>query len=107
MVAAFTAQAANVDVKITNATDGIYFTPLIVAAHSPDAYLFRTGEAASADLEAMAEGGEGFNAARDDIDRLRIHPGVLSADEGLEDSALKYRHRFLNPGAKVTIKRVW
>ncbi|WP_325893750.1 spondin domain-containing protein [Grimontia sp. NTOU-MAR1] len=58
-------------------------------------------------IPGPAAGGEGFNAARDDIDRLRIHPGVLSADEGLEDSALKYRHRFLNPGAKVTIKRVW
>ncbi|WP_281544974.1 spondin domain-containing protein [Grimontia sp. SpTr1] len=58
-------------------------------------------------IPGPAAGGEGFNAARDDVDRLRIHPGVLSADEGLEGSALNYRHRFLNPGAKVTIKRVW
>ncbi|WP_407332293.1 spondin domain-containing protein [Enterovibrio sp. 27052020O] len=54
-----------------------------------------------------AAGGEGFNAARDDANRIRIHPGVLSQDEGLSSSALSYRHRFLNPGAKITIKRVW
>ncbi|SKA43247.1 spondin domain-containing protein [Enterovibrio nigricans] len=54
-----------------------------------------------------AGGGVGFNAERDDVNRIRIHPGVLSADEGLETSALEYRHRFLNPGAKITIKRVW
>ncbi|MEZ8141706.1 hypothetical protein A1OO_03135 [Enterovibrio norvegicus FF-33] len=54
-----------------------------------------------------AAGGEGFNADRDDANRIRIHPGVLSQDEGLSSSALSYRHRFLNPGAKITIKRVW
>lgn len=58
-------------------------------------------------IPGPAAGGEGYNPARDDADRLRIHPGVLSADEGLEGSALDYRHRFLNPGAKVTIQRVW
>ncbi|MEZ8131939.1 spondin domain-containing protein [Enterovibrio norvegicus] len=63
-------------------------------------------EAASA-IPGPAGGGEGFNAERDDVDRIRIHPGVLSADDGLSDSALSYRHRFLNPGAKVTITRVW
>lgn len=58
MGAAFSAHAATVDVTITNATDGIYFTPLLVATHASDHYLFRTGEAASAEIEAMAEGGD-------------------------------------------------
>ncbi|MFA0252569.1 spondin domain-containing protein, partial [Vibrio sp. 10N.261.45.A4] len=35
-----------------------YFTPLIVAAHSSDLFMFRTGQAASAELESMAEGGD-------------------------------------------------
>ncbi|MEZ9525844.1 spondin domain-containing protein [Enterovibrio norvegicus] len=52
------AHAANIEVNITNATDGIYFTPLLVATHSKDAYLFRSGESASSELEAMAEGGD-------------------------------------------------
>ncbi|MDD1792795.1 spondin domain-containing protein [Enterovibrio makurazakiensis] len=58
MGAAFNANAANIDVSITNATDGIYFTPLIVAAHHDDANLFQTGTPASDAVEAMAEGGD-------------------------------------------------
>ncbi|WP_028023786.1 spondin domain-containing protein [Enterovibrio calviensis] len=54
-----------------------------------------------------AANGEGFNADRDDADHIRIHPGVLSKDDGLSTSILSYRHRVLNPGAKITIQRVW
>ncbi|MGF1702097.1 spondin domain-containing protein [Photobacterium makurazakiensis] len=50
--------AAEIDVTITNATKNIYFTPLLVAAHSSDVYLFRSGESASPEVEAMAEGGD-------------------------------------------------
>lgn len=55
---AATTQAAELEVTITNATKGIYFTPLIVAAHSSDLYMFRTGEEASSELKSMAEGGD-------------------------------------------------
>lgn len=51
-------QAAELDISITNATKGIYFTPLLIAAHSADAHLFESGTNASAELEAMAEGGD-------------------------------------------------
>ena len=50
-------QAAVVDVSITNLTQGIYFTPLLVTAHTSDAHLFEVGKAASPALQAMAEGG--------------------------------------------------
>ncbi|NMP16385.1 spondin domain-containing protein [Thalassotalea sp. Y01] len=53
-----TAQAAEIEVTITNATQGIYYTPIIVAAHSGDAHVFETGTMASAELQAMAEGGD-------------------------------------------------
>ena len=52
------ALAADLDIDIQNLTQGIYFTPLLVAAHTPDASLFETGQAASAEIQAMAEGGE-------------------------------------------------
>ncbi|MFA0084660.1 spondin domain-containing protein [Vibrio sp. 10N.261.51.F12] len=52
------AQAAELDITLTNATKGIYFTPLIVAAHDSTLVMFRTGESASPELEAMAEGGD-------------------------------------------------
>ncbi|WP_434763009.1 spondin domain-containing protein [Vibrio fortis] len=53
-----TLSAAELDISITNATKGIYFTPILVAAHDSSLFMFRTGETASAELEAMAEGGD-------------------------------------------------
>ena len=47
-----------IDVKITNNTNGIYFTPLLVSAHPVTTALFMSGDAASANLQAMAEGGD-------------------------------------------------
>ncbi|MCM2679887.1 spondin domain-containing protein [Echinimonas agarilytica] len=51
-------QAATVDVTITNLTQGIYFTPILVTAHSGDTHLFQVGQAASPELQMMAEGGD-------------------------------------------------
>lgn len=50
-------QAEQFTVKIENLTNGIYFTPFLVAAHDSSTTLFQTGTVASASLEAMAEGG--------------------------------------------------
>lgn len=55
--AAITTNAAQVDITVTNLTQGIYFTPIIVAAHTGDASLYQIGQAASPELQAMAEGG--------------------------------------------------
>ncbi|MFA0070876.1 spondin domain-containing protein, partial [Vibrio breoganii] len=51
-------QAAALEVTVTNATKGIYFTPILAAAHDANLFMFRTGETASAELESMAEGGD-------------------------------------------------
>jgi hypothetical protein len=50
--------AAEYLLTISNLTRGIYFTPLLVAAHNRSASLFTAGETASAGLQAMAEGGD-------------------------------------------------
>lgn len=50
--------AHKVEVQITNLGNGIYFTPLLVAAHDRHTHLFEVGTAASANLQAMAEGGD-------------------------------------------------
>jgi len=50
--------ASEVEVSITNLTKGIYFTPLLVAAHSSDAKMYTAGESASPALQKMAEGGD-------------------------------------------------
>ncbi|MEM7001277.1 MAG: spondin domain-containing protein [Pseudomonadota bacterium] len=52
------AHAADLTVTITNLTNGIYYTPFLVAAHTEDSRIFRSGEAASPSLQAMAEGGD-------------------------------------------------
>ncbi|MFA0442664.1 spondin domain-containing protein [Vibrio sp. 10N.222.51.C12] len=59
----------------------------------------------SSTIPGPAGGGEGFNAARDDIDRLAFHAGVISVDDGLVGSALNASHRFASTGALLTIIR--
>lgn len=56
--AAPAANAVDFDVTITNLSNSIYFTPLLVAAHPEGNNLFVTGQPASASLQAMAEGGD-------------------------------------------------
>ncbi|MCY4045541.1 MAG: spondin domain-containing protein [Cellvibrionales bacterium] len=50
-------QAAELEITLTNATQGVYFTPVLLAAHSTPGELFRVGTQASSALEALAEGG--------------------------------------------------
>ncbi len=52
------ASAQELSVEITNLTNGIYYTPLLVSAHNRSTDLFEVGEPASASLQAMAEGGD-------------------------------------------------
>ena len=51
------ALAADIDVEITNLTNSMYFTPLLVAAHDDSIGLFEVAMPASTALTAMAEGG--------------------------------------------------
>ena len=52
------ASAADFNVRIINLTNGIWYTPFLVAAHPTGTSLFTTGQPASASLQAMAEGGD-------------------------------------------------
>ncbi len=51
-------QAQNITVTIDNLTQGIIFTPFLIAAHGTDDHLFEIGTTASASLQMMAEGGD-------------------------------------------------
>ena len=54
-----------------------------------------------------AQGGEGFNATRDDANSMiRLHSGVVTADDALSSSALRSINKFDNPTAKLTITRI-
>ena len=52
------ANATDFNVEIVNLTNGIWYTPFLVAAHPDGTSLFTTGQPASASLQAMAEGGD-------------------------------------------------
>lgn len=61
----------------------------------------------AAHIPGPAGGGEGFNAARDDIaDRVAMHSGVVGQDDGFATSDLTGQHRFDNPVALVRIERI-
>ncbi|GHA64670.1 spondin domain-containing protein [Photobacterium aphoticum] len=87
--ASLSAQAAELDITITNATKQIYFTPLLISAHSSSVFLFRSGEAATPELEAMAEGGDIAGLAS-----LASNAGAISSENPAGG--------ILDPGASTT-----
>jgi len=58
LIGSQTASATDFNVRIINLSNGIYYTPFLVAAHPDGSSLFTTGQPASANLQAMAEGGD-------------------------------------------------
>ena len=58
LLAVQSANAVDFNVQITNLSNGIYYTPFLVAAHPDGTSLFTVGQPASASLQAMAEGGD-------------------------------------------------
>jgi len=86
--------AQNVDVEITNLTHGVYFTPILIAAHNPETSLFDVGSTASAELQAMAEGGDlaGLVADLDSLGAVSISnpangllgPATSASSTGIE-----------------------
>jgi len=66
--------ATDFSVSVENLTRGIHFTPLLVAAHTDGTALFSAGSAASAELQAMAEGGDisGLETMVDGLGATRV-----------------------------------
>ncbi len=56
-LAANSLHADILDIEITNLTHAIHFTPLLISAHNNGISLFKPGEMAGVELQAMAEGG--------------------------------------------------
>ncbi|MFK7963210.1 MAG: spondin domain-containing protein [Burkholderiaceae bacterium] len=58
-------------------------------------------------MPGPAAGGEGFNAARDDLrDEVHIHAGVVTSEDGLATSVLTSIHRWQHPVARLQIRRI-
>ena len=60
----------------------------------------------AADIPGPAVGGEGYNAVRDDqLDRVAMHSGVVSQNDGFAASSLTWQNRFDNPVVQIRIER--
>jgi hypothetical protein len=59
----------------------------------------------SGTIPGPADGGEGFNVLRDDVNVVSRHPGVVTNEDGYAESILDSSHRFDAPAAKLVIKR--
>ena len=119
------------DLNVTGPAEDLYLTAATMLVNSNDAYgginaaplshlavgqsAILTAKAYDAGTEQNSErpesipgpaaGGEGYNGARDDLDMVRIHPGVISSDDGLAQSALTGAHRWDNPVFKLVVTR--
>jgi len=56
-------------------------------------------------IPGPADGGEGFNAERDDVDFVARHPGIVSRADGYDASVLDQSHRFDQPAMLLEITR--
>lgn len=61
---------------------------------------------AAGTIPGPADGGEGFNASRDDVTGVvTLHGGIVGKDDGNPNSVLSSVHRFDNPVMRVEIVR--
>ncbi|MCF6345868.1 MAG: spondin domain-containing protein [Thiomicrorhabdus sp.] len=90
----------DITVNLTNLTNAIYFTPVVAAAHNDSAYIFRSGMAASQNLQALAEGGSiagvstdlqasGANVVENPAEGL-LAPGASTMFQFIKDDNNKY-----------------
>ena len=70
--------------------------------------VFDAGTEANVETAATlpGQGGVGFDAARNDVNVISIHRGVVTAGDGLSTSALNESHRFDNPAVSIKIRRI-
>ena len=80
-----------VEITITNISHGEFFTPIMVASHQHGVKLFKLGEAASAELEVLAESGNSSPLKK----RLLASGKVLDVKQATAPLA---------PGKSVTLK---
>ncbi len=57
-------------------------------------------------IPGPADGGEGSSEGREPTDRVSLHPGVVSEDDGLSTSVLTSAHRFDNPAIQISVTRL-
>lgn len=61
---------------------------------------------AAGTIPGPADGGEGASDGREENDRVFLHAGVVSQDDGLTNSVLTQAHRFDNPAVHISVTRL-
>lgn len=89
-IASQASYSAVISLEITNLTHGSYYTPILFTAHSNGTHLFEVGTEASAEIQAMAEGGS--------IDGLVTLAGTIGASVAENPAG-----GFLAPGASASV----
>ncbi len=92
------------------ALDAVDLDSLVVGEpKSFDLLVYDAGTEANSEaagtIPGPADGGEGFNAQRDDKNVVSIHSGVVTQDDGLVTSVLTEQARFDNPVLRLVITR--
>lgn len=76
---------------------------------STDVYAYDAGTEANSEamgtIPGPADGGTGYLEARDDVDFVAMHPGVVSASDNLPSSVLNGQHTFDNPVIRIQVTR--
>jgi hypothetical protein len=60
---------------------------------------------AAGSIPGPVDGGEGFNAMRNDVGFVARHSGVVTSDDGLPNSVLTGLHKFDSPAMRITVVR--
>jgi hypothetical protein len=104
-----TSVAQELEISISNLTQGIYFTPLLIAAHDENTYAFRAGYSASEALAIQAEGGNPSplkslldNAGSDTL----VNPVAAEAEAGVIPQLPEGNPGFLAPGQSTSLQLV-
>ncbi|MBU2878808.1 MULTISPECIES: spondin domain-containing protein [Aliiglaciecola] len=61
---------------------------------------------AAGTIPGPADGGVGFEDARDDVDYVAMHPGVVTSADNLATSVLDSQHKFDNPVISISVTRI-
>ena len=106
LMTSFTSVAQELEITVSNLTHGIYFTPLLVAAHDTNTFAFHSGTEASTELATLAEGGDPapLKNLLDNANANTIaNPVAAEAAAGTIDALLVGDPGFLAPGASTSL----
>jgi hypothetical protein len=91
--------------------NGVDLSPLEVGAvYQRNAHVYDAGTEENTEaigtIPGPADSGEGNSEGREAHDVVTLHPGVVTASDGLTTSVLSADHKFDNPGVRISITRM-